>query len=98
MKQTAALPHAPPGFTETSTRAPTARARRTRIFFVPRAFFATMSRSHVSNTTLSLGSTGEPATPKGKKMGERERKGEHLEAGACHAKTWADSCNRNSGA
>lgn len=38
-----------------------------------------MSRSHVSNTTLSLGSTGEPATPKGKKMGERERR-EQLEA------------------
>lgn len=29
-----------------------------------------MSRSHVSNTTLSLGSTGAPATPQGKKMGK----------------------------
>lgn len=35
-----------------------------------------MSRSHVSNTTLSLGSTGAPATPQGKKMGKW--KGSHL--------------------
>lgn len=34
---------------------------------------ATMSRSHVSNTTLSLGSTGTPATPQGKKMGKQLR-------------------------
>lgn len=42
--------------------------------FSPRTIPATMSRNHVSNTTLSLGSTGEPATPKGKKMGEREKR------------------------
>lgn len=37
---------------------------------IPWRFSIIMSRSHVSNTTLSLGSTGEPATPNGKKMGE----------------------------
>ncbi|CAM9992993.1 unnamed protein product [Ectocarpus sp. 6 AP-2014] len=38
-----------------------------------------MSRSHVSNTTLSLGSTGEPATPNGKKMVWNRRKQQWIE-------------------
>lgn len=53
----------------------------------PAGFFAIMSRSHVSNTTLSLGSTGEPATPQGKKMGERERE-RTIKRRACRTKRW----------
>lgn len=41
--------------------------------YTRRVPLAIMSRAHVSNTTLSLGSTGTPATPMGKKMGEKGR-------------------------
>ncbi|CAM9834524.1 unnamed protein product [Choristocarpus tenellus] len=38
-----------------------------------------MSRSHVSDTTLTLGATGTPATPNGKKMVWNRRKQEWME-------------------